>query len=188
MAEPKPIFAMKRDGRKEQRKNDETIDLENEVANVEDKSEEEHPVTNEEEIAKQKYAEKGKALDIASSPAVLMRMQDIQLEADINEEIGAADDDSIEDSTSNSQGSFVEDFQDQEAATEVAQNEENGATPARVMKGMDLFKKSWANMNDLEEDEMRNLDVTEMQQEFPTQQLIDKDGFQMILSKSKKKS
>lgn len=43
-------------------------------------------------------------------------------------------------------------------------------------------------MNDLEEDEMRNLDVTEMEQEFPTQQLIDKDGFQMILSKSKKKS
>lgn len=111
---PKKVYAQTKDGRQEQIKQKVTIDLEEEVISVEEKNAEDQNAENEEEIAKQKYATKGKAPEINLCPDAVLRAQDLQLEDELNDVVENARTDpnrlenDADESSSDSQGSFVD--------------------------------------------------------------------------------
>lgn len=80
---PKKVYAQKRDGRQDQVKTNEAIDLEKEVVNLDEQQIAGQEI-NEDELAIKKYAEKGKAPK-RLSPEDLLRLDDNQLQNELNE-------------------------------------------------------------------------------------------------------
>lgn len=183
--EPKQIFVQKKDGRVEQDITTEEVNEEKEVINVEDDNEEENRVEN--ITASELLKIKGKAVVVAESPSNIMKQQDNELERELNlvsqkNRIEEMDKDDV-----SSNGSFVEATQHLADSQPLEdEEEEHIPTPERVQKDMEFLNSSWANMLDDVVVDNRLYEV----QNPPAiiQQNIDDEGFQLQISKSKKKA
>jgi len=84
MRKPTKIFVQTRDGRQEQGKGKEVVNLEKEVINLKEMSEKDQRGNNKE--VQQQNQNKGKenAIEAAQSPLVVIREQDMDLEHEIN--------------------------------------------------------------------------------------------------------
>lgn len=190
VTDPKKVYVQTKDGRSVPSKNDITIELEKEVINVEEKNATPQPEEDAEDSTR-RDADKGKAPEHISTPVEVFRDQDLNLEAELNLNMDKEGPDSNNQesdsdfSSSATQGSFVDATQDQEP---VHENPENTTipTPVRVLKDMEFLQKSWATMNQEDEEEIANTAYPE-QLQGDAQTFIDKDGFKMVVPKSKKK-
>lgn len=142
--EIKKIFKQTKDGRKEQDKNKDAIDVEKEVIEVEEGETEEQGNNNEEMSAQKRYEAKGKATVIDQTPEDLLKLQDKQLEDEIDHELmnkalPAHNDVTQEDKSS--QGSFVDATQTNgDSIEDTAQSKSNiVTTPVRVLKDMEFL-------------------------------------------------
>lgn len=187
---PKKVYAQKRDGRQDQVKTNEAIDVEKEVVNLDEQQIAGQKI-NEDELARKKYAEKGKAPE-RLSPEELLRLKDNQLHNELNELTDKVTNEknveSCEDDETVSQGSFVVDSQRHDSPVEANEQEEEHAdhTPVRVMD-MDFLKKSWNHMIEIEvEEEDISADAAKSTNVL-AQNIVDKDDFQTVLPKNRKK-
>lgn len=120
---PKKIFVQKKDGRQEQGKLKEVIDIEKEVVNLED------------EVEGNTYEQ-----DVEPEPAEVFKSQDVQLEAEINANIDEEAHKSFtkDNETDSTQGSFVDavmDNNDNMSTNEEVTSAQNDiSTPERVAK------------------------------------------------------
>jgi hypothetical protein len=195
--EPKQIFVPTKDGRVQQSKANEVINVEKEIINVEDTSSKspQAGVSNKAHGSSSKnhvsspvdQFEVGLA-DAAIlspvSPRSMLREQDKELEQDLN--------DNLNDDDTSSQDSFVDATQmdgqivvaqlnqDQPLNVESSQDAGKIPTPDRVAQDMAFLKQSWANMVDAEDESMKLLE--------DTGQGLDEDGFQLQISKNQKKA
>jgi hypothetical protein len=124
-------------------------------------------------------------------PAEIFKEQDQQLEAELIADIeGKAQKSNTQESVSDStQGSFVDatmDNSDNLSIDEVNSKDKSlETTPERVAKDMEFLKQSWANIIDKDEAEASFLKDLEKE---PEEQAMTADGFQMKVSKNKKKA
>jgi hypothetical protein len=188
--EPKKIFVQVRDGRVEQNITKENPNVEKETTNFEENNEED--IRSNEKEATTVLIDKGKAIAVDSSPADLLKDQDIALEAELivalqakpsrYQELNNIDSDS-------SQGSFVDATQFKSNSDQSEDEEDNAVpTPERVQKDMAFLSASWANMAENVAEEDRLYETSENNRQIVTQQQVDADGFQLQVSKSKKKT
>jgi len=146
-AAPKQVFVQIRDGGAEKSNNNVTIALDKETNNVEDEDANIQQDENGDDAARI-YAQKGKAPEHTLSPADVIRDQDLQLEVELNLNIRKVGPDpsnlqsDSDDSSSASQGSFVDATQYQDPVNDGI--EENAdLSPGRVLKDMTFLQKSW---------------------------------------------
>ncbi|GAU20528.1 hypothetical protein TSUD_130860 [Trifolium subterraneum] len=181
--EPKKIFVQTNVGRPQQSKNKEVINVERETINVEETSENsqhislkgKNLVTKEPDITQQKQNASEKIVDTVLSPRALLKVQDNQLEEELNEHLNDKDL-----NASASLNSFVADTQNQSINTSASSaSDESRQTPVRVLKDMAFLKESWANMAEADEEARQALEEPETDN--------NDDGYTVQLSKSQKK-
>jgi hypothetical protein len=186
----KLVFAQKSVGSQNQNKEKEAIDVDKEVVNLDEQQPEGQEIS-EEEIGREKTAEKGKALATNLSPEALLRLQDTELEKELNESVAKETQElNHEDDVSISHGSFVADTQKQDSPLEASENEDDQIehTPVRVMNDMVFLQKSWAHMTEAEVEEI-NIPVAAVTSTIVhAPAIVDKEGFQMVLPKTRKKT
>jgi len=84
MRKPTKIFVQTRDGRQEQGKGKEVVNLEKEVINLKEMSEKDQRGNNKEVQQQNRNKGKENAIEAAQSPLVVIREQDMDLEHEIN--------------------------------------------------------------------------------------------------------
>jgi hypothetical protein len=194
---PNKSFVQKKDDRAEQGKGKEVIDVEKETLNVEEMAGKEG---NDE--GKGTTQELEKSSSKITSPAELLKSQDLQLEVELNANWNQNIEEEDQEDTS-SQGSYVDATQVQsdtipEGEEEEVQNKEDcnvendeqfetPPTPIRVQKDMEFLRNSWAALAD-NEDEEAGLFAALESEPLTNNPTIDNERFQMHMSKSKKKA
>jgi hypothetical protein len=191
--EPKQIFVQAKDGRVQQNKTNEVINVEKEIINVEDTSTKspQADVNNKAHGSSSKnhvsspvdqfeVGLEDAAILSPVSPRSLIREQDKELEQDLNA--------NVNDEDTSSQDSFVDATQ-MDGQIVVAQNQDQPLNvesagqfpiPDRVVQDMAFLKQSWANMVDAEEESRKLLEDTD--------QGVDEEGFQLQISKNQKRA
>jgi hypothetical protein len=191
--EPKQIFVQAKDGRVQQNKTNEVINVEKEIINVEDTSTKspQADVNNKAHGSSSKnhvsspvdqfeVGLEDAAILSPVSPRSLIREQDKALEQDLNANVNNED--------TSSQDSFVDATQ-MDGQIVVAQNQDQPLNvesagqfpiPDRVVQDMAFLKQSWANMVDAEEESRKLLEDTD--------QGVDEEGFQLQISKNQKRA
>ncbi|MCH81555.1 hypothetical protein A2U01_0002345, partial [Trifolium medium] len=193
-SDPKPVFVQVNDGRKQQDKTNEVINVEKEVINVEDFSEKDlqpnqkKDLDNIDKVHKtpdktpEKLIEKAKTVETVLSPNALLKEQDIQLEQELNEHLEPEPIVTPSASASSTQGSFVKDTQAQIEPEGSSSHRENlRVTPDRVIQDMNFLNQSWANMVEVEEEVQNCIEDTE--KSVSNQD----DGFQVVMSQAHKR-
>ncbi|PNX71458.1 ribonuclease H, partial [Trifolium pratense] len=162
-SDPRPVFVQVKDGKAQQGKTNEVINVEKEVINVEDISGKEQQSNLKEkenesidkanmttDITPEQLNETQKTDEIVLNPKALFQAQDQLLEKELNKHIEP--DPNIA-SVSSSQGSFVKDTQVQvEPIGSSSPSDSLRVTPDRVIKDINFLNQSWANMIEAEEE------------------------------------
>jgi hypothetical protein len=191
-SDPKPSFVQARDGRTQQGKSKEVINVDTEVINVEENSDkDQQPPLLVNEIGgsgkvsitppdKEPPQLKEKELVVAGvvDPKALLLAQDIPLENELNKNLEPI---LTPIPSASSQGSMVNATQVQSGSKG---NSSNSAsllgTPERVIKDMNFLKNSWAVMVEEEEEEDDQIEDTAINE------VLQDSGFQVVLSKAQK--
>jgi hypothetical protein len=189
VAEMKKAFVQAKDGRPQQSKPLENVNVVTDIVNVEDSIEKtppnaiQRPPTNVIQVDEPEIAVPANLNFSGNNVTVLsprdnFREADLQLEDELNENINGDKQTNFTDSDESTQGSFVDATQHQ---LMVREDTHIGAvlSPVRVAKDMEFLKNSWANM--MEEEE------TDKVLEDPGPSANPNAGFQLVLSKNQRK-
>jgi hypothetical protein len=189
VAEMKKAFVQAKDGRPQQSKPLENVNVVTDIVNVEDSIEKtppnaiQRPPTNVIQVDEPEIAVPANLNFSGNNVTVLsprdnFRKADLQLEDELNENINGDKQTNFTDSDESTQGSFVDATQHQ---LMVREDTHIGAvlSPVRVAKDMEFLKNSWANM--MEEEEADKV------LEDPGPSANPNAGFQLVLSKNQRK-
>ncbi|MCI28368.1 hypothetical protein A2U01_0049568, partial [Trifolium medium] len=136
--EPKKVFGQTRDGREQQGKKNEIINVEKEIINVVASSSKNQQNLNEEETSQVKDKDQGKDTVIVLSPEDILKQQDKELEEELNSENdkeASKEKTRFNDEDVSSNGSFVAATQNhQDEGLSEAQSSHLDDTPERVKK------------------------------------------------------
>jgi hypothetical protein len=189
-AEIKKVFVQSKDGRPQQSKSLENVNVDTEIINVEDSIERTPPNVNQgpptnviqeedTEIVVPAQQNLSGNNETVLSPRAIFREADLQLEEELNENINGDQNNNLSNSDESTQGTFVDATQHQLIVSEDT-NVVAAPSPVRVAKDMEFLKNSWANM--MEEDDADKVLVD------PGPSVNPNAGFQLVLSKNQKKA
>jgi len=184
--EPRMIFVQKKDGRVEQGTSKEAENVENEIINVDGDNEEVN--MNDDITDSALIRKKGKAPVVDDSPASILKEQDNVLEHELNIELQRENGQELDKDSISSEGTFVEATQQLSAQEHSGAEEDNIPTLERVQKDIAFLNRSWANMIENEETVDNLYETLDKEPLVAVPQQTDNEGFQVQLSKHKKKA